>query len=75
MSGFDMMFKALGLDPEVIMKSAEDFKEGLANLNRDLAIIKAQQGAILEKLSHLENANNPLLSPSLESHINGVGHG
>ncbi len=53
MSGMEMMFKAMGLDPSAIMQSAEDFKTGLQKLNADLDTIKTQQAKMLDMLSVL----------------------
>jgi len=47
MSGMDMLFKSLGIDPQVIMQSADEFKAGLVKLNADLEFIKNQNEKIL----------------------------
>jgi len=70
MSGMDMLFKSLGIDPQVIMQSADEFKAGLVKLNTDLEFIKNQNAEILARL-------HPEIAPTFECHmpLNGVGHG
>jgi len=70
MSGMQMLMSSLGLDPQMIMQSADEFKAGLIKLNADLEFIKNQNAEILARL-------HPEIAPTFECHmpLNGVGHG
>lgn len=73
MSGMQMLMASLGLDPQMIMQSAEQFKDGLARLNNDLAIIKAQNETILMLLS-VKNTSNvlPFDASLVQAQIDGL---
>ena len=47
MGSMDILFKSLGIDPQMIMQSADEFKAGLVKLNADLEFIKNQNEKIL----------------------------
>jgi len=47
MSGMQMLMSSLGIDPQMIMQSADEFKAGLVKLNADLEFIKNQNEKIL----------------------------
>ena len=49
-SGMDMMFKAMGLDPEEIKKSIEGFGALVLDVNERLDRIEKNQRAIMQKL-------------------------
>lgn len=66
MSGMDIMFKAMGLDPEAMTKSALDFKNailslqtGILSIQNDVRILKEQNIQILTLLTQKQESVIP----------------